>query len=95
MSESKWKQIIGKKISEGAYVSPQELREAYLRAMPTIAISNDNGKIKKDLENTRTTVETLSQTVTELREENRDLTQKINTIYALIAKAELEAKKQT
>lgn len=95
MSESKWKQIVGKKISEGAYISADSLREDYLRAMPTIAISNDNGKIKKDLEKTRTTVETLSQTVADLREENRDLTQKINTIYGLIAKAELEIKKQT
>ena len=33
MSESKWKQIVGKKISEGAYVSPDSLREDYTRAM--------------------------------------------------------------
>ena len=33
MSESKWKQIVGKKISEGAYVSPDSLREDYQRAM--------------------------------------------------------------
>jgi integrase len=34
MSESKWKQIVGKKISESAYISPDELRKDYLRAMP-------------------------------------------------------------
>jgi integrase len=33
MSESKWKQIVGKKISEDAYVSPDSLREDYERAM--------------------------------------------------------------
>lgn len=33
MSESKWKQIVGKKISEGAYVSELALREDYARAM--------------------------------------------------------------
>jgi len=33
MSESKWKQIVGKKISEGAYVSPDTLRKDYGRAM--------------------------------------------------------------
>jgi integrase len=33
MSESKWKQIVGKKISEGAYVSSEGLREDYARAM--------------------------------------------------------------
>jgi hypothetical protein len=33
MSENKWKQIVGKKISEGAYVSSESLREDYTRAM--------------------------------------------------------------
>jgi integrase len=33
MSESKWKQVVGKKISEGAYISPDELRKDYRRAM--------------------------------------------------------------
>lgn len=33
MSESKWKQVVGKKISEGAYVSPDSLREDYQRVM--------------------------------------------------------------
>jgi integrase len=33
MSESKWKQIVGKAISEGAYVSADSLRDDYKRAM--------------------------------------------------------------
>lgn len=33
-SESKWKLIVGKKISESAYVSPEGLREDYKRVMP-------------------------------------------------------------
>jgi len=33
MSTEKWKQIVGKKISEGAYVSPDSLQEDYKRAM--------------------------------------------------------------
>jgi hypothetical protein len=33
MSDSKWKQVVGKKISEGAYVSPDTLRTDYDRAM--------------------------------------------------------------
>jgi integrase len=33
MSESKWRQIVGKKISESAYISPDELRKDYARAM--------------------------------------------------------------
>jgi hypothetical protein len=39
MSESKWKQIVGKKISEGAYISPDSLREDYKRAMPEITFT--------------------------------------------------------
>jgi len=45
MSESKWKQIVGKKISESAYISPDTLREDYARAMTettfTKAVSED------------------------------------------------------
>lgn len=33
MSESKWKQIVGKTVDERAYVSPDELRKDYARAM--------------------------------------------------------------
>lgn len=48
MSESKWKQIVGKKISEGAYISADSLREDYLKAMPNIAISsNGNGRVSE------------------------------------------------
>ena len=32
-SNEKWKQIVGKKISESAYVSPDSLREDYARVM--------------------------------------------------------------
>lgn len=48
MSTEKWKQIVGKKITEGAYVSPDSLREDYQRAMkettlekPSIANAGD------------------------------------------------------
>jgi len=51
MSESKWKQIVGKTISEGAYVSPDTLREDYTRAMAetsfTRRVSEDIEKIAK------------------------------------------------
>jgi integrase len=33
MSDSKWKQILGKKITEGAYVSAESLRQDYKRAV--------------------------------------------------------------
>jgi len=52
MSESKWKQIVGKAISEGAYVSPDSLRDDYARAMnetcfSKLAPQNDMEKISK------------------------------------------------
>lgn len=39
MSESKWKQIIGKRVSEEAYVSPLKLREAYMHVMSHMQVS--------------------------------------------------------
>ena len=39
MSESKWKQIVGKSISEAAYVSPEGLRQDYARATPETCFS--------------------------------------------------------
>ena len=40
MSESKWKQVVGKKIEESAYVSPNTLREDFKRAMKSIVFQN-------------------------------------------------------
>ena len=40
MSESKWKQVVGKKIEENAYVSPNTLREDFKRAMKSIVFEN-------------------------------------------------------
>ena len=51
MSESKWKQIVGKAISEGAYVSNFELKESYSKAMKlTTVLLNGNGKVSKKVE---------------------------------------------
>jgi integrase len=48
MSESKWKQIVGKKISESAYVSPDSLREDYERAMSkTVFTKAAEGDVEK------------------------------------------------
>jgi hypothetical protein len=45
-SESQWKQIVGKKISEGAYISTDQLREIYARAMPSIIINGNQNHAK-------------------------------------------------
>jgi len=44
MSESKWKQICGKKISEGAYISPDSLRNDYERTMKETCFSKIVGE---------------------------------------------------
>ena len=40
MSESSWKQIVGKQISEGAYVSTQLLHTAYKNALKDLSVMN-------------------------------------------------------
>jgi hypothetical protein len=45
-SESQWKQIIGKHIEEGAYISQDQLRDVYSRAMPSLLI---NGHSKNNI----------------------------------------------
>ncbi len=49
MSESKWKQIVGKATSEDAYVSSFELKECYSKVMKltTCILTNGNGKVSK------------------------------------------------
>jgi hypothetical protein len=77
MSESQWKQIIGKQISESAYVSQDQLQDAYKRAMPNIDCLNGNGMTKKkveDLENA------LAQTESELSATKTRLDQALKRI---------------
>lgn len=64
MSESKWKQILGKQIDESAYVGAESLKEDYSRAMPSIVISG-NGTNKK---------------VSELEDENKKLKDEIERL---------------
>ena len=47
MSESKWKQIVGKTISEGAYVSSESLRDDYARAMSETCFRTDLDYMRK------------------------------------------------
>ena len=47
--ESQWKQIVGKSIAEGAYVSTDQLRGIFARCMKDLLI-NGNGKTKKLIE---------------------------------------------
>jgi integrase len=82
--ESQWKQIIGKAIDEGAYVTTEELREVYKKAMPLIIVTNGNSKNHIEVE--------------ALKKENLDLKNKVNTleeVLRILAKDRLEEKPNT
>lgn len=72
MSESKWKQIVGKTISEDAYVSNAQLKEAYTRAMPETTFSNHNHRVM-EITQLEKTIVTLSQTITTLQDKMNKL----------------------
>jgi hypothetical protein len=83
-SESQWKQIVGKAIDEGAYVSQDQLRAVFGRAMKDLVINGNGIKIKKltELENALldsqkrlTSVETTNDV---LRKELDKVTQKVD-----------------
>jgi hypothetical protein len=79
-SDSKWKQIVGKAISEDAYVSPLELREIYLKAMKYTTIStNGNGKVTK-----------LSEELTELNNKINKQNAIIDALFQNSTKKDLE-----
>ena len=91
-SESQWKQIIGKAIGEGAYISQEQLRAVYAKAMKDITINGNGIKVKKlmELENALmdsqkrlTNVETTNEV---LRKELSSNTQQIKEMYAFVHK---------
>lgn len=82
MSESKWKLIVGKTVSEDAYVSELELRKNYARAMPELVFSNHNhsvmkfeeleqaiGRLAQDNKAYKTTIEVLTTKIGDLDKE--------------------------
>lgn len=71
-SESQWKQIIGKAISEGAYVSQDQLRSIFLRAMPSMLINGNGIKAKKLME--------LENAIGQLEKENSALKTRIDLL---------------
>jgi hypothetical protein len=66
--ESQWKQVVGKAIDEGAYVSQDQLRGIYSRAMKDLLI-NGNGKVGK-----------LHELIIALEKENAMLKQRLEVL---------------
>jgi hypothetical protein len=83
-SESQWKQIVGKTISEAAYVSTDQLRNVYSRAMPSILINGNGAKTRKLIELEQALIESQRrQTALETTNETlRNRMEKLETTLA-------------
>ena len=81
-SESQWKQIIGKTITEGAYVSTTQLKQIYTRTMKDITITTQNNT------NTSHQIEKLAQALTlilqHLEAEDHNKNPKLNQAKQLL-----------
>jgi integrase len=91
MSESKWKQIVGKAISEGAYVSNFELKESYSKAMKlTTVLLNGNGKVSKKVEEMegefQLTKSQLAEVIAKQQKDKEELLQQIKSMYEFVHK---------
>lgn len=101
MSQEKAKQIVGKKISESAYLTTESLRECYVRAMPSICI-NGNGKNHVKIEAMENTIVRLEKELkskdTEieiLRKNQNTFSKSLSDILSLpTIKKEFERKKE-
>jgi integrase len=69
-SESQWKQIVGKKIAESAYMSQDQLRDVFGRAMPSIVVLNGGNRNHVKIE--------------QLEHEGRENTQKIAALNQIL-----------
>ena len=91
MSESKWKQIVGKAISEGAYVSSFELKESYFKVMKlTTVLTNGNGKVSKQVEEMQSEFQLtkiqLAEVIAKQQKDKEKLEQQISSMYAFVRK---------
>ena len=59
LEENRWKQIVGKKVPEKAYVKPFEIREDFKKVIPLIAVSNQSLVRNEDLMKLQREVATL------------------------------------
>ena len=50
MEVNRWKQCVGKEVTESAYVKPLQLREDYAKVLPLITVNSSGGMPKQELE---------------------------------------------
>lgn len=73
MSESKWKQIVGKQIDEGAYVSPFELKEGYAAVLDRIQLPKTAPLNHERIETVEKKLQEKSREIEKLRTEFEDM----------------------
>ena len=91
MSETKWKLIIGKKVPENAYVSPDTLREDFKRAMKSIVFQNHEkvaqiARLQEMVAKLVAENQELKKIIARLQQAQNDTAKRINTAFEHIEK---------
>lgn len=80
MSESQWKQVVGKTISESAYVSTDMLRNNFNRAMKDLTCMNANTQNHETIAKQQIEIEDLKNRLSALTEQLTKSTKSMNTM---------------
>jgi hypothetical protein len=97
-SESQWKQIVGKAIAETAYMSQDQLRDIYARAMPSIVINGANknhAKIEELETNMNRLIGDLTMQLEALKQRDLERTKQINELKEQVDKLPHEELKKS
>jgi hypothetical protein len=92
-SENQWKQIVGKAIGEGAYISQDQLRAVYAKAMKDITINGNGIKVKKLMELENALLESQKR-LTNIEVTNEVLRKELNNVNVEQQKDKQELLKQ-
>jgi integrase len=90
MSESSWKRIVGKKCGEESYVSTMQSRNAYMKALPEISLTDENGlkekfeSMDKELNETKATLKSWMESHDKLSKDYAELYWNTKNTFAWI-----------
>jgi hypothetical protein len=86
MSESKWKQIVGKAVSEDAYVSSFELRNCYIKTMELTTVCSPivDSNLQKELDSLKTKLESKEKIIEALAESSANMKEELVIIKSVL-----------
>jgi integrase len=93
-SESQWKQIVGKKIAESAYMSQDQLCGIFSRAMPSIVVLNGGNRNHVKIEQLEDKISALEQIVEFALPKDRLVDAIVSIIQKRQIKGEIDTKLQ-